>query len=65
MVSDLPNACSAVLAAPSVSSVHAATYGGASAAEALTVAPASEPSVAPDGALPATGPIPDDKPPVQ
>lgn len=65
MVSDLPNACSAVLAAPSVGSARGATYGGASAAEALTVAPAAEPAVAPDGALPATGPVPDDKPSVQ
>ncbi|KQV84306.1 penicillin-insensitive murein endopeptidase [Rhizobium sp. Root1220] len=62
MVSDLPNACAAVLAAPSVSSVRAATYGGPSAAEALTVAPAAEPAAAPGDALPAIGPVPDDKP---
>jgi penicillin-insensitive murein endopeptidase len=65
MVSDLPNACAAVVAAPSVASLRAATFGGASAAEALSVAPAAEPAAANDDELPAVGPIPDDKPAAQ
>ncbi|QFY62039.1 penicillin-insensitive murein endopeptidase [Rhizobium grahamii] len=62
MVSDLPKACAAILAAPSVASVRAATYGGASAAESLAVAPAAEPAATSGEALPALGPVPDDKP---
>ncbi|WP_160010774.1 penicillin-insensitive murein endopeptidase [Rhizobium sp. 18055] len=65
MVSDLPNACAAVVAAPSVASVRAATFGGVSAAEALSVAPAAEPAAANDDELPDVGPIPDDKPAAQ
>jgi penicillin-insensitive murein endopeptidase len=62
MVADLPNACAAVLGAPSVSSVRAATYGGTSAAEALGVAPAAQPAAASDDELPDVGPVPDDTP---
>jgi penicillin-insensitive murein endopeptidase len=50
--------------APSVSSIRAATYGGPSAAEALSVAPAAQPAAANDE-LPDVGPIPDDKPAAQ
>ncbi|WP_413710724.1 penicillin-insensitive murein endopeptidase [Rhizobium sp. Rhizsp82] len=60
-VSDLPKACAAILAAPSVSSVAEATYGGGSAASALTAVPAAAPAVSDQG-LPAIGPVPDDKP---
>ena len=65
MVSDLPKACAAVLNAPSVASVQAATYGGPSAASALTAAPAAEPATDTDGALPDVGPVPTDKPAMQ
>jgi len=64
MVSDLPNACSSVLTAPSVDSVQTATFGGAAAAPA--VAPmAVMPAAASDEALPAIGPVPDDKPSIE
>jgi penicillin-insensitive murein endopeptidase len=65
MVSDLPNACSAVLGAPSIASVRAATYGNPTAVEALTAAPVAEPAAASDDALPPVGPVPTDKPSVQ
>lgn len=62
MVSDLPKACAAILDAPSVASMQAATYGGPSAASALTGAPAAAPVVSTNGALPDVGPVPKDKP---
>ncbi len=65
MVSDLPKACAAVLDAPSVASMQAATYGGPSAASALTAAPAAAPAVDTGSALPHVGPVPNDKPAVQ
>jgi penicillin-insensitive murein endopeptidase len=65
MVSDLPKACSAVVDAPSVASAEAATYGGTSAASALTAAPAAAPVADTGGALPSVGPVPNDKPAVQ
>ncbi|MFK0332520.1 penicillin-insensitive murein endopeptidase [Rhizobium sp. NPDC090275] len=65
MVSDLPKACQAVLDAPSVSSVRAATYGGPSAAEVLRAQPIDAPPAANDDELPDRGPIPDDKPAAQ
>jgi penicillin-insensitive murein endopeptidase len=64
MVSDLPKACAAVLDAASVS-IQAATYGGPSAASALTTAPAAAPAADADGALPDVGPVPNDKPAIQ
>ncbi|GAA3056285.1 penicillin-insensitive murein endopeptidase [Rhizobium viscosum] len=65
MVSDLPKACSAVVDAPSIASTEAGTYGGPSAASALTAAPAAAPPVDTGSALPSVGPVPNDKPMVQ
>ncbi|MBB3311469.1 penicillin-insensitive murein endopeptidase [Rhizobium sp. BK196] len=65
MVSDLPKACSAVVDAPSIASTEAGTYGGPSAASALTAAPAAAPPVDTGSALPSLGPVPNDKPVVQ
>lgn len=65
MVSDLPKACSAVVDAPSIASTEAGTYGGPSAASALTAAPAAAPPVDTGSALPSVGPVPNDKPVVQ
>jgi len=57
--------CAAVLDAASVASMQAATYGGPSAASALTAAPVAEPAADPDEALPDVGPVPNDKPAIQ
>ncbi|EJZ16763.1 penicillin-insensitive murein endopeptidase, partial [Rhizobium sp. Pop5] len=65
MVSDLPKACAAVLDAAPAASMQAATYGGPSAASALTAAPAAEPAADAEGALPNLGPVPNDKPAMQ
>ncbi|MBO9630481.1 MAG: penicillin-insensitive murein endopeptidase [Shinella sp.] len=62
MVSDLPNACSSVLAAPSVDSIQAATFGGAPGAPAVAPMAVMPAAAASDDALPAIGPVPDDKP---
>jgi penicillin-insensitive murein endopeptidase len=45
--------------------MQAATYGGASAASALTAAPAAAPVASSDDVLPDLGPVPEDKPTVQ
>jgi penicillin-insensitive murein endopeptidase len=60
MVSDLPKACAAVLDAPAAAATIAGTYDGAPAATALTAAPAGLP--ASEDHLPATGPVPPEKP---
>jgi penicillin-insensitive murein endopeptidase len=65
MVSDLPKACGAILNAPAVPSMEAATYGGTSAASAFAASPAAVPATASGESLPNIGPVPTDKPALQ